>query len=467
MDFCNLELWLFVLVALLINIIICKLPISAAKSLTFRKWLICILSLFLLGYVSIASLFIFIYVTLAGYIGCKLLKKLCKKSRNIDFCILVIILISPLVYYKYGQFIVTNILRCESWDALKNVIIPVGISFYTFQIIGYCIDTLKKGEKEPEFLDYINFCSFFPQIVAGPIERKDSLLPQVKSINLTNTPEKVYRGITYIIVGLFFKSCMADNVELISSSTIECKSVWIIWMKNLMFALRIYFDFAGYGIAAYGLAQCLGVRLQMNFWSPYTATNITEFWRRWHISLTGWFRDYIYFPLGGSRTSFWALNIITVFLISGLWHGAGWNFIVWGGLAGVGMVAHRVYLKAGGHMPGFLGWMFSMLWALFSWMFFYETDWDILMNNLIALFRLTSYATENPIKVLSASLADGYIFLLFICLSSIIFAMEYFGIKHKDNPYHYLVTLPSICLMVLLTVIFNPGTSNQFIYFSF
>lgn len=435
-----------------------------------NRILILITSLTLLGIASLQTLLIFCSVAITAYVVCMAAAKL-KRGRRLVLGGLIVILLLPLLYYKYGYFICSSFAPNRNWDTLRDLIIPIGISFYSFQMIGFCIDTFVRRLPVPRFVDYMNFCSFFPQIVAGPIERRDDLLPQVTAMNLKASEDTLTRGISYIILGLFFKCCIADNLALGFPGTDDLRGhcAYLLWLNNLSFTFRIYFDFAGYGLSAYGLGMCMGIRLRLNFMSPYTATNVTEFWRRWHTSLTLWFRDYIYFPMGGSRTRRWALNILIVFLISGLWHGANWNFILWGAIIGITMVFHRLFRKSGRQLPAWLGWMLTFSCMVIIWMFFYEQNLDNIWQRFCMMFQADAYSLSR----FSALLSEKYIATHLIntvpamALCFAVIVGEAISRKRFDDPYRIFINPWMSGLMVFLLVAYTTGTANPFIYFAF
>lgn len=431
----------------------------------FDKISLIVIGLTLLGYASFLTLIIFLSVTFTAYGGLIILNKHLWISRRPAMWVLVILMLSPLIYYKYGYFFGTVFLNRE-FDVMKDIVIPVGISFYTFQKIGFVIDTLLHKEKIPPLLDYMNFAGFFPQIVAGPIERRSSLLPQVKKFSFALKWENLDTGVRYIILGLFFKLCLADSIAChLNRNTAD--NVWQIWQNNIVFGFRIYFDFAGYGMAALGLGKCLGIDLIMNFKSPYTAGSFSEFWRRWHVSLTNWFRDYIYFNLGGSRTKFWALNIMIVFLVSGLWHGAAWNFIIWGGLCGAGLIINRVFNKTGIVLWSPIGWILTMGSCFYIWMFFYETRLDFLYQNSLLLFNPMNYRLGSLSEHITIMNTDIISFIGTMSLILLTIGLEYWSRLKTGEPYCYLTKTTPCCIMVFMMVLFGQSVTNEFIYFAF
>lgn len=466
MDFSTLDFW-FSLVPIFLILLVGNLFLARKPRVLrrFHKGLMLVASLVLLGMASLQTLAVFLTVTLLGWVGCKGGLRLGVGGRKVLLGLLVPLLLSPLFFYKYSYFVGSSVLQQE-WDTLRDLVIPVGLSFYSFQIVGFCIDTLLRNEPMPKFVDYMNFGSFFPQIVAGPIERRSDLLPQMQNLDLRIRKANLEQGIPYVILGLFFKLVMADNLASSFSPGLEFES-FFLWEQNLNFTFRIYFDFAGYGLTAYGLARCMGIVLRMNFMSPYTATNITEFWRRWHITLTGWFRDYIYFPMGGSRTRRWAVNIVFVFFVSGIWHGAGWNFMIWGTLAGVAMVVHRIFRKREWKFPAFVGWLVTFAYMVLVWMFFFDTDMSRLGRKLENLFTADKYNWELFASHTCKGLCGSHTAVPFLLLSFAVVFVEYLSWKKKGDPYQLFLSPAGCGTMVAMIFFFVPMVHNQFIYFAF
>lgn len=466
MDFSKLSFWL---------ILFASLPLLAAgKALLpenaqtrFRKLFLLVLSLFLLGFTSLPTLGIFLTVAFTAYAACCGGARLSSApGRRLLLGALIPVLLLPLVYYKYAYFLGHAVLGAE-WDTLRGLIIPVGISFYTFQIIGFCVDTLLRGEKVPPFIDYMNFCAFFPQIVAGPIERRADLLPQVSAPSLRFCAADMNVGLRYIVLGLFFKMALADNLAIAFVPGYCGGNAFMVWLNNLLFTFRIYFDFGGYAMTAYGIARCLGITLRLNFLSPYTACNIADFWRRWHTSLMQWFRDYIYIPLGGGRTRLWAVNVLIVFLVSGLWHGAGWNFLIWGGLSGLALVGHRLFAKSGLRLWAPLGWLLTFGLMVFVWMFFYDTDAAVLQQNLTTLATPSAYGIGEFVATLKLLKIQGALAILFLPISFAVIGLEALSLRRRGDAYALLLASPTCGLLVFLLITLEAASESLFIYFSF
>ena len=265
--------------------------------------------------------------------------------RRALLAITLIVCLGVLFFYKYFDFLmgsVVGLIRFFGGNASPitlSLVLPVGISFYTFQTLSYVIDVYRgRIAHEKNFFYYALFVSFFPQLVAGPIERPENLLPQLKEQH-TFTKENALQGAKHMLVGYFKKICVADliaeTVNLVYNAPEDAAPLGIL-IATALFAVQIYCDFSGYTDIAIGISRIMGIRLMQNFDHPYRARTIKEFWARWHISLSSWFKDYLYIPLGGSRCKKWRhmLNLMIVFAVSGLWHGANFTFVVWGILHG-------------------------------------------------------------------------------------------------------------------------------------
>jgi len=284
-----------------------------------------------------------------------------------------------LFLFKYFNFINDSVYELFSWLGIRweveglQWLLPVGISFYTFQAVGYTIDVYRKTlPAEKNLLTYALFVSFFPQLVAGPIERATHLLPQFK-VRHYFCPGNAVNGLKLILWGMFMKVVVADRigqyVDAVYNNYIEHSGTSLL-LATVLFAVQIYCDFGGYSLIAIGAAKVMGFSLMQNFNLPYFASSVTEFWRRWHISLSTWFKDYVYIPLGGNRVSKSRhyFNLMVTFLVSGLWHGANWTFIVWGGLHGIFQIAEKIIRVR------FLGKaIFTFLLVDFAWIFFRST----------------------------------------------------------------------------------------------
>jgi alginate O-acetyltransferase complex protein AlgI len=469
MNFAEFRFWFYL--ACILGLVLALRPIfvrgaggSDASIARYDRTAILIVGLFLLGCVSVTTLGIFLFVCVITYVGLALFLRGSGLHRYGFLVVLVPLQLLPLLYYKYSHFLVNGVLRADV-PGLSELIIPVGLSFYTFQVVGFVVDTVIHKHPLPRFLDFMNFAGFFPQIVAGPIERRENLLPQMERFRFRWDSKAVDEGAAWIVIGLFFKICLADNLAAHFDPR-ATDNPFLIWLNNIIFGFRIYYDFAGYSFIALGVARCLGTRLTLNFASPYVSGDAQEFWRRWHITLSTWFRDYVYLPLGGSRTKTWALSILIVFTVSGIWHGAGWNFILWGLLWGLMLLLFHVCKRLG--IPRPLGWALTMVGAFFAWLCFYETRTDVLFAKMGTLVDPTSYTLANLRQVI-AILEPGNAFVLaaFLAMAFLALVVEWFSLRITGEPYAFFKKPAILCALIALTVLLAPGEKNDFIYFAF
>ena len=297
------------------------------------------------------------FVTLVSYLGAQILHKYVSCQDNMKgrtiLASTLLLCFSGLFVFKYLNFLNDSVWSLLSLIGIRmevphiELLLPVGISFYTFQACGYMIDVYRRQIMvERNFCTYALFISFFPQIAAGPIGRGKELLPQFKVKHYLNR-EDITTGLRWMLWGYFMKVVVADRLALYTDAVfgnIAHHTGVSILVAAVLFTFQIYCDFAGYSFIALGCSRIMGFRLIVNFARPYMATSVQDFWRRWHISLSTWFRDYLYIPLGGSRCSKWRtrMNLMITFVVSGLWHGANWTFVIWGGLNGLFQVIGNV-----------------------------------------------------------------------------------------------------------------------------
>lgn len=288
--------------------------------------------------------------------------------------------IGMLGYYKYTDFLIDNInaLFATSF-LLKNILLPLGISFFTFQQIAFIIDSYKANTKSlPTFLDYCNFVTFFPQLIAGPIVLPEEMLPQFADKNNQKLNSKnIFDGLFIFSLGLVKKVIIADSISVFSNAghslNVEHFTMAEAWLISLSYTVQLYFDFSGYCDMAIGIGKIFNINLPLNFNAPYKSKSFGEFWKRWHMTLNRFFTQYLYIPLGGSRKGLkrTLVNILIIFFISGIWHGAGWTFIIWGILHGLGVIIHRIWSKKGFvKIPGFLSMFITFFFINILWVIF-------------------------------------------------------------------------------------------------
>ncbi len=354
------------------------------------------------------------------------------------------------------------------WDTVLRVVLPLGISFYTFQALSYTIDVYRgEAEAMTNFIDFSCFVSMFPHLVAGPILKFSFLAEQLKHRRLTS--DKFARGVAFFMLGLTKKILLANPCGKIADTCFDAGSIGTLdaWFGSVAYAFQIYFDFSGYSDMAIGLGLMLGFVFAKNFDSPYRAESITDFWRRWHISLSTWLREYLYIPLGGNRrglTKTYA-NLIITMLLGGLWHGASWNFVIWGGMHGGMLAFERSQGREGFYhsLPKPLRIIITFIIVLLGWVFFRASDLPRAVAYLASMFGL-AHATA------SASLLSGIIYQRYYLLSLGIAALVVWAGRQTWD-WTQQLTLPKtavcfglgwVALIVLATQEYNP-----FIYFIF
>lgn len=309
----------------------------------------------------------------------------------------MIVNIAALAYFKYADFIVDNINFISKADFPRpNVALPLAISFFTFQQIAYLADSYKGITKEYDFLTYALFVTFFPQLIAGPIVAHYEMMPQFANIrNFVKNYRHIFQGVCLFLVGLGKKIFIADYFARYASigfDKIDNLTLVGGWLTSLSYSIQIYFDFSGYCDMAIGLGLMFNIKLPVNFDSPYKATNIQDFWRRWHITLSRFLRDYIYIPLGGNRQGERRAfaNVFAVFLIGGLWHGAAYTFVIWGAAHGMANIIWRIWRKTQLKLNKYLAWFITFNFVNIAWVFFRATSFADAGKVLYAMFDVTS-----------------------------------------------------------------------------
>lgn len=397
-----------------------------------------------------------------------------RKKHIISFCIIINILI--LFTFKYYNFAINTITSIFLYGGIKlyvphsDLLLPVGISFYTFQCIGYIVDVYRKEIKpERNLLTYALFVSFFPQLVAGPIERAKNLLPQFHSQH-SFEGESFIDGLKMMIWGFFMKLCIAGNVAPYVDAVynnVHNHDGTSLLLATFFFTFQIFCDFGGYSLIAIGTAKCLGFKLMQNFNHPYLSISVKDFWRRWHISLSSWFSDYVYIPLGGSRCKKVRhyRNLMITMLTSGLWHGANWTFICWGGMHGLFLVCNSFYTKMTGkktQIPKLFRVIVTFCFISFAWIFFRAnsiTDAFTIINKIIT--------NQGPLYK-----GDGIPALLLPLLMIAILVFKEIKDEYQLRPSlmhnrRIWVSLPSSAIVIIIILLCAEFNSGQFIYFQF
>lgn len=344
----------------------------------WAKGILVLASLYFYAFFNTSYLPIIVSSILVNYGVAVGMRKWDGVTKKILFGIGLLFNLGMLGYFKYTDFMIENVNALFNTSyTLKNILLPLGISFFTFQQLAFVVDTYKNKGCLPKFLDYCNFVTFFPQLIAGPIVLPEEMLPQFEDkANRNPRAKNLFDGIFIFSVGLAKKVIIADSIAVFANAGYNLDlphyTMAEAWLISLSYTFQLYFDFSGYCDMAIGIGKMFNINLPLNFNAPYRATNFQDFWRRWHITLNRFLTQYVYIPLGGSRRKEVRVyfNIGIVFLISGIWHGAGWTFVVWGICHGIGVMIHRIWKKKGYSMPSWLGmfitfFFINILWVLF------------------------------------------------------------------------------------------------------
>lgn len=423
--------------------------------------------------------------------------------RKKAFLVLGIVLHTGfLFFFKYFEFFLRNLnllflrtTQVQTFDTFTHLIVPVGISFYTFQILGYLIDIYRgKSPAEKNLLRYALFLAFFPKLIQGPIERSDNLLVQIRNLETLRAwdLDRISAGLTAFLWGLFQKMVLADRLSLFVNMIFDnYQSYGTVQLAagSLGYTLQLYLDFSGYTCMALGIAQCFGFSLLENFNAPYLATSCGDFWRRWHMTLSGWFRDYLYIPLGGSRVSRLrrCFNILVTMLVSGLWHGASWNFVAWGLLHGIYQVAgvltrpvrqwfnRKASVRTEAYSYRLGQHLFTFCLVSFAWIFFRANGLAAALHYVYRLFtRPNFWVLFDGTFSLGITGIELYVLLAGLLL---VFAVDKMRFR-RNLPFQTWLQDQnlwfrwSVCLVLLLTVLVfgEYGVdfdSTQFLYFNF
>ena len=307
--------------------------------------------------------------------------RLQKAARRSLLVFGIVINLGLLAWFKYANFIAANIneyilAHTDFFINLPKIELPLAISFFTFLQIAYLVDCFQGKVRETHFLHYTLFVTYFPHLIAGPLVHHQELMPEfARAENKRVNWNHIYLGIYVFAIGLFKKVFIADSFAewaRMGFDSATSLTFFDAWGSSLSYTLQLYFDFSGYTDMAIGASMILNIKLPINFNSPYKALDIQDFWRRWHMTLSRWLREYLYIPLGGNRSGsfFTGVNLFITFLLGGLWHGANWTFVIWGAMHGGAVVIHRIWKHVGGNLPRYLAWFLTFMFANIAWVFF-------------------------------------------------------------------------------------------------
>ena len=430
---------------------------------------------------------------LTGYCSGILIERLRgSRYRKPVLALALCVLLLLLGIFKYLDFFIQCINSAfGSKIALVKLALPIGISFYMFQIVSYCIDVYRDEVKaEYNILDFAMYVSLFPQLIAGPIVRYETVSAEIK--HRTHSFEKVSAGIGRFVIGLCKKVLIADSFGLLVSQleVLEGMGTLGYWLIACAYTMQIYFDFSGYSDMAIGLGGIFGFTFPENFNYPYISRSITEFWRRWHMTLGGWFRDYVYIPLGGNRVSLlkWFRNVLIVWALSGLWHGAAMNFVIWGVYYGIILILEKLFLgKLLKRLPVFLQSIYTMLLVIIGFAIFRTEDLAQVLMQLkgmlgfygsgasvqtgqICLYYLKSYAVLFIISIIGATPVIKWLFTKILEFEPDNSKLSESGRKicmAAKTAFIYVKPVFYILCMVVVTAYLLNGSFNAFLYFRF
>lgn len=389
------------------------------------------------------------------------------KASKLFLILEIIISIGLLIYFKYANFIIKNInLWLSQKIDLINVLLPIGISFYTFQMLSYVVDIYRGEVKvQKNILKLATYVSLFPQLIAGPIVRYSTIEKQLE--NREYSINKFSLGVRRFIIGLGKKVMVANVIGTLVNTFLisDDKSVLFYWLYAIGVMLQIYFDFSGYSDMAIGLGKMFGFEFLENFNYPYIATSITDFWRRWHISLSSWFRDYVYIPLGGNRVSKikWIRNIMIVWLLTGLWHGAEWNFIIWGIYFGILLIIEKLFLvKKAEKIPKVFKIIYTLFFVMISFIIFNGNE---IIENIKGLFGMGNIPV---ISKESIYYLKSYFIVILVGIIGATPIMKNIVKKEKIKKIiNILEPIYLFSILLLSTSYIIDGSFNPFLYFRF
>lgn len=375
-----------------------------------------------------------------------------------------------LAYFKYMDFFITNTntLLGTHWD-LMHIILPLGISFFTFTQIAYLVDAYRNEVKEMDYLNYTLFVTFFPHLLAGPILHHKEMMPQFDAIRAKVIDYRnIAKGLFLFSIGLFKKVVIADTFAQWANAgfeTTQALNLIEAWATSLSYTFQLYFDFSGYTDMALGVALMFNIALPINFNSPYKALNIQDFWRRWHITLSRFLRDYIYIPLGGNRNGEFRTysNLFTVFLIGGLWHGASWMFVIWGALHGFAIVLHRAWQQFGFKMNTILAWFITFNFINITWIFFRAENWLKAKAILLGMFNLIEITKYTDMQI-----SLSYIVVALLIILVLKNSHEWSNQKLSNN-WQFFITIYFLGVSLLQVTNFHlqSNETSKFLYFNF
>ena len=441
----------------------------------YKNFMLLISSLFFYFYGEPIYSILIIVSCVSGYLHGLWIEKL-RKSRYAKLPLIcsIVFSIGFLLYFKYADFLIENAIWVFDLKLKPlNVVLPIGISFYTFQVLSYTIDVYKGEAKvQRNFFNFAAYVTLFPQLIAGPIVRYTTVEQELSHRN--HSIDDFSYGVNRFIVGLSKKVLIANTLGELGKifSNLQEQTILFYWIAAIGFMLQIYYDFSGYSDMAIGLGRMFGFNFLENFNYPYISRSITEFWRRWHISLGTWFRDYVYIPMGGNRVSKlrWTRNIFVVWFLTGFWHGANWNFVIWGLYFGVFLVFEKFILKdILNKLPSVIGHLYTLFFVLISFVIFNTNNMAEFIEYIKGMFGVLNIPFLNAEAVYYLK-SYGLMLIIsaFGATPAAVKIIKNMKINKKGNfILNTLEPLVLVALLLLITGYLVDGSFNPFLYFRF
>ncbi|WP_198306073.1 MBOAT family O-acyltransferase [Arcobacter vandammei] len=453
------------------------------------KIFLVIASLFFYGYwnyIYVPLILLSIFVNYGVGISLVNSDKIKKLSSKSILAFGVVFNLGLLGYFKYTDFFLENFNGIFGTNIpLPHIILPIGISFFTFTQIAFLVDAYRKEAKEYNIFNYMLFVTYFPHLLAGPILHHKEMMPQFASkFNYVKNYRNIALGLFIFSIGLFKKVVIADTFAVWANAGFDSATTLNLieaWATSLSYTFQLYFDFSGYTDMAIGISLLFNIKLPINFNSPYKALSIQDFWRRWHITLSRFLRDYLYIPLGGNRkgNTRTYINLITTFLLGGLWHGAGWTFVIWGALHGIALAIHRAWLSLGFRMNKILAWFITFNFVNIAWVFFRAKDFESAIKVLKGMFGMSGFQLHPifasklaflekygvvfaPFDTIQLPLSETPLFIL-----AFILVLAFKNSMEKMNSFKADYKIAFITTFCLIFGILSMNKVSEFLYFNF
>jgi len=431
----------------------------------YAVWFIGVASILFYSLENINFLWILILsISVNYFIGEMIINK---SSRKIFLITGIIFNLSLLIYFKYTIFFLNSIISfTEKSIGLPDIILPIGISFYTFTQLAFLIDAYNNKSKHYTFSEYISFVTFFPHLIAGPILIHRDFIPQLRNNNFGKPSyNKIYAGLVFFSIGMFKKVMIADSISPtvgVLFDNAPFLTTLEAWIASFLYTIQLYYDFSGYSEMAVGLALMMNIKIPINFNSPYKANSIIDFWRRWHISLSYFLKQYLYISLGGSRKGLHRkyFNLLLTMLLGGIWHGAGYTYLIWGAMHGSYLCINHMSRQLKVKINKNISWLITFLAVTISWVVFRAKDANDAGDILSSMFALRNFSYDTPNIINS----EFYIFLI---IGFILW------LKNGPNTRQVAVTrktnflVSAFCAIILYISILNFNKVTEFIYFQF